>query len=80
MAFAELPLQIQQEFPRLTISVHAYSKEPKNRMVSIDSKLMREGDSPSPGLTLVQITPDGMVFSYRGYRFSRTVQEFVNNR
>ena len=28
----------------------------------------------APGLKLEQITPDGMIFSYKGYRFSRGVR------
>ena len=73
MAMAELPLPIQQEIPGMSIAVHAYSSQPKDRLVSINNRLLREGMSLAPGLTLEQITPDGMVFSYKGYRFSRRV-------
>ncbi|MDP2238758.1 MAG: general secretion pathway protein GspB [Burkholderiales bacterium] len=73
MAMAELPLSIQQEIPGMSIAVHAYSSQPKDRLVSINNRLLREGMSLAPGLTLEQITPDGMVFSYKGYRFSRRV-------
>jgi general secretion pathway protein B len=78
--FADLPQAIQQEIPRLSISVHAYSSQPKNRLVTIDDRLLREGDSAGPGLKIEQITPDGLIFSYKGYRFRRSVQEIVNNR
>jgi general secretion pathway protein B len=74
MTMAELPVQIQQEIPGMSISVHAYSSQPGNRLVSINDRLLREGMSVAPGLTLEQITPDGMIFSYKGYRFSRRVQ------
>jgi len=74
MTMAELPLAIQQEIPAMSIAVHAYSSQPKNRLVSINDRLLREGMSLAPGLTLDQITPDGMIFSYKGYRFSRRVQ------
>jgi general secretion pathway protein B len=74
MALAELPLSIQQEIPKMQISLHAYSAKPKDRLVSIDNRLLREGDSPAPGIRLEQITPDGMIFSYKGYRFRHGVR------
>jgi general secretion pathway protein B len=80
LSFAELPLGIQQEIPHMSISVHAYSSQPKNRLVTIDDRMLHEGDSAGPGLKLEQITPDGMIFSYKGYRFRRSVQDVVNNR
>ena len=55
----------------MSISVHAYSPRPSDRMVRINDRLLREGGNLPPGLTLEQITPDGMVFSYKGYRFGR---------
>jgi general secretion pathway protein B len=78
--FAELPPAIQQEIPRMSISVHAYSSQPKSRLVTIDDRPLHEGDNAGPGLRLEQITPDGMIFSYKGYRFRRSVQDVVNNR
>ena len=74
MAMEELPLGIRQELPELTISMHAYSPNPAKRLVSINNKLLREGDTAASGVNLEKITPDGMVFSFRGYRFSRGVQ------
>jgi len=71
MTMAELPLAIQQEIPSMSIAVHAYSTQPKNRLVSINDRLLHEGMSLAPGLKLEEITPDGMIFSYKGYRFSR---------
>ncbi len=74
MAMADLPVAIQQELPPMSISVHAYSGTPKDRLVGINSRLLREGDSPAPGLKLEQITPDGIIFSYKGYSFRRGVK------
>jgi general secretion pathway protein B len=78
--FADLPPNIRDEIPRMAIAVHAYSREPKNRLVTIDNRLLHEGDDAAPGIRLDQITPDGMVFIYKGYRFRRSVQDVVNNR
>ena len=71
---AELPLALQQELPAMTISVHAFSGNPRDRMVGINNRMLREGDSVVPGLNLEQITPDGMIFGYKGYSFRRGVK------
>lgn len=74
IAVNELPLTIQQEMPAMTIQFHAYSSIPANRMVSINSLMMHEGESLMPGLKLEQITPEGMIFSYKGYRFQHGIR------
>jgi len=58
----------------MSVGVHAYSSKPRDRLVSINSKLLREGDQLAPDLRLEQITPDGMIFTFRDYRFRRGVQ------
>ena len=68
---AELPLAIQQEIPAMTIQLHAYSSNPVERLVSINFRMLREGGYLTPGLRLEEITPDSMIFSYKGYRFQR---------
>ena len=74
ISLAELPQAIQQELPSMTISVHAYSSTPAARMVGINNRMLHEGDDVVPGLKLQQITPDGMVFGYKGYSFRRGVK------
>jgi len=74
MSMAELPLPIQQEIPAMTIQFHAYSSKPANRLVGINSLMLHEGESLTPGLKLEQITPEGMIFSYKGYRFLHGIQ------
>jgi general secretion pathway protein B len=74
VSLAELPLALQQELPAMTISVHAYSARPGDRLVGINNRMLHEGDSVAPGLQLEQITPEGMVFEYKGYRFRRGVK------
>ncbi len=69
--FAELPVSIQQEIPKLSILFHLYSGNPKDRLVGINDRMLREGDAVEPGLGLEQITPDGMILNYKGYRFMR---------
>lgn len=74
ISMAELPPSVRQELPAMTISVHAYSGNPGARLVGMNSRILREGDYVVPGLVLEEITPDGMIFGYKGYRFHRGVK------
>ena len=58
----------------MSISVHAYSGNPRDRLVGINNRMLREGDEAAPGLKLEQITPDGLIFGYKGYSFRRGVK------
>lgn len=71
LPLAELPLPIQQELPRLSILYHIYSANPRDRLVGINDRALREGDAVEPGLVLEQITAEGMILNYKGYRFLR---------
>jgi general secretion pathway protein B len=73
IVMAELPPSIRGELPQLKFTVHAYAGKPASRIVGIDNRILREGDTVAPGLKLEEITPDGMILSYKGYRFSRGV-------
>jgi general secretion pathway protein B len=73
MNLSELPIAIQQELPAMSITVHAYSSRPAERLVGINDRLLHEGDDVAPGLKLEQITPEGMILSYKGYNFRRGV-------
>jgi general secretion pathway protein B len=74
ISMAELPLALQQELPAMAISFHAYSGNPRDRLVGIDNRMLREGDDVAPGLKLEQITPEGMILGYKGYSFRRGVK------
>lgn len=74
MTLAELPPSIRQQLPPLQVAVHAYSGTAHDRLVSINGRMLREGDLLAPDLRLEQITPEGMVFAFRGYRFRRDAQ------
>jgi general secretion pathway protein B len=71
---SEFPPHIQHEIPAMEVQLHAYASVPGERLVSINSIRLREGGSLMAGLRLEQITPDGMIFSYKGYRFRRGVR------
>ena len=70
----ELPVTIREELPGMQISLHLYSTRPRNSFVSINGRMLQEGEDLAPGVRLEQITPEGMIFSYKGYRFRRGVQ------
>lgn len=73
-ASSDLPSSIRKTLPVMSVAVHAYSATPGDRLVSINGRMLREGDTLAPGLKLEQITSDGMIFTYRGYRFRRGAQ------
>jgi len=70
---SELPPNVQQELPKLVVNMHMYSTKSANRLASVNDKPLREGDELSPGLKLMEIVPDGLVFNYKGYRFKKGI-------
>lgn len=74
MTSSELPSSVRKTLPVMSVAVHAYSATAGDRLVSINGRMLREGDTLAPDLKLEQITADGMIFSYRGYRFRRSAQ------
>lgn len=71
---SELPASIQREIPVMSIALHAYAASPRDRMVMINDRMLRQGDTLAAGLRLEQITPDGLILGYKGYRFFRSVR------
>ena len=66
---AELPAPIRAELPKLLVSGHVWSEEPSLRLLSTDDRLLREGGEAAPGVSLQEITPEGAVFVFKGWRF-----------
>lgn len=69
VALHELPDQIQREIPQLRISGYIYSNNRADRSVLINKRLLRDGDPVATDLTLEKMTPTGMIFNYKGYRY-----------
>ncbi|MEA3547068.1 MAG: general secretion pathway protein GspB [Thermodesulfobacteriota bacterium] len=66
----QLPLSVQKELPEFHISAHVYfAKKPASRLVSINGRIVREGDTFVPDLKVKEITSDGVIFSYHEYLF-----------
>ena len=65
----QLPLSVRSNLPAFHLSGHAYGPEPASRVVRINEQVLQEGELLGPGLRVEEITPGGVVLSYRAYRF-----------
>lgn len=70
----ELPDQLRRILPEFAITALMYSGQPSSRMVRINGRLMREGEELPPGVRLQEVTPEGVILAYQGYRFSVAVK------
>ena len=69
----EMPPELLKQVLAIPISAHIYSSKAAERMVIIDGRGVREGDSLPSGVLVEQITPTGISVSYKGYRASKPV-------
>lgn len=69
----QLAISMQQEIPPMKLSVLVYSEMPRNRMIVINGRTMREGDEIASGLKLEQIVPNGAIFRFRGLTFRKGI-------
>jgi len=74
MALNDLPPAIRREIPGIAVMFHAYSSDPAERRVMINGNMAKEGEALADGLGLQQITPDGVILVYKGYRFHHGVR------
>ncbi len=65
----DLPASVAASLPEFKISLHYYIAEPQSRVVWINDRTLREGESLSEGLKVEQINEGGVVMNYRGWRF-----------
>ena len=71
--YSQVPASVKNDIPKLSLSFLVYSEKPAERRVTINGKVLREGDEISEGLKLEKITHEGAVFNYRGYHFHKGV-------
>lgn len=69
----DLPVSVQEKIPTLAFSTHIYASEPGWRMVGINGKSRRQGDSITDSLRLIEITEGGVVLKYDNYIFRMSV-------
>ena len=65
-----IPAALRGRMSSLTMSLHFYTEEPARRMVRIDNRIVREGQTVADQLVLEEITPSGAIFSFAGERFA----------
>ncbi|MES2832744.1 MAG: general secretion pathway protein GspB [Pseudomonadota bacterium] len=69
MKLSQLPTQVRSEVPPVAISGSIYSSDPKERLLLVDKRMLREGDEIAPGLILERILQKGAVLRYKGHVF-----------
>lgn len=69
---SELPASVKSSLPKIRISSHLYKKD--SPLVSINGRIMTEGYNVTDDLYLEEITPEGVILSYRNHRFSINAQ------
>ncbi|MFT5211859.1 MAG: hypothetical protein ACI9CE_003600 [Flavobacterium sp.] len=67
LPFTELPAAIKNLLPDLSFSTHLYGEDKSFSIVNINGKMLKEGDRISEGLSLKEITQDGVVLHYQEY-------------
>ncbi len=65
----ELPENIQQDLPKIDVSVHIFAHEPDQRRARVNGRMHYQGDQLATGLTLEEITPQALIFSYKNNLF-----------
>ena len=65
----ELPENIQQDLPEIDVSVHIFAHEPAQRRARVNGRMHYQGDQLAAGLTLEEITPQALIFSYKNNLF-----------
>jgi hypothetical protein len=71
--YRQVPASMKNNIPKIALSFLIYSDKPADRRVTINGKVLREGDEVSEGLKLESITHEGAVLSYKGFRFHKGV-------
>jgi hypothetical protein len=65
----DLPPELKLQLPPMKFAGHTYADEPKQRMIIINNKILREGDSIDEETKLVEIIWEGVILEYKGVTF-----------
>lgn len=66
---AELPGNVRASLPRLDLQLHFFTPDPERRLIRLNGVNLRQGGSSGDGLSVVEITSDGVKLVYGGNRF-----------
>jgi len=73
-SYDELPTALRDALPELKFAGHAYAQTPLARLIIINNKILREGDRVTPDLQLLEITPKGVILSFKGRHFAMDLE------
>jgi general secretion pathway protein B len=68
--YLDLPKELRDRMPQMTMSMHYYSTSPGRSLVRINDRLLHEGDWLDKDLQLATITPTGATLAFLGKPFS----------
>jgi len=66
---SELPGDVRSGLPGLDLQLHFFTPVAERRLIRLNGANLREGDRGGDGLSVVEITSDGVKLSYGGVRF-----------
>lgn len=66
---SRLPKEVQERLPSFLLTVHLYDADPAKRLVIIDGRRLRQGDTTRSGILVEEIFPDGVALAFDGHRF-----------
>jgi general secretion pathway protein B len=61
--------ELSGELPPIRLDLHVYAAAPADRYAFINMHKVKEGDTTSEGIRVLEITRDGVVLSYRNTEF-----------
>lgn len=62
----DMPADYRGAFPELRVDVHVYDDDPARRWVMVNGHKAAEGSTLTEGPTVARISPEGIVFDFRG--------------
>lgn len=70
VGISKLPESIQSDLKKIKIKGHIYSNSPSARLVNINGLIVREGEKVTDDLSVIEITPSGVIFKHGVHRFT----------
>lgn len=72
ITYWELPGSVRNDIMEMHISVMVFADAPEDRFILMNGRRWAEGDEPQSGLRIEEIRREGVVFTFRRYRFLLT--------
>ncbi|NND45507.1 MAG: GspB domain-containing protein [Xanthomonadales bacterium] len=69
ITYWELPGSVRGDIMDMNISVMVFAEQPEDRFILMNGQRWVEGDEPQRGLRIEEIRREGVVFTFRRYRF-----------